>query len=244
MRRSHGGGGWIDGGYVGTLGAAPSLYGGPDANGRAPLGNGFATWGASIGVGGADGCELYLNHFTEDANEGYSWAEGFFCGPGGGGGGGGAGAVTKSFSLTTQCKASAQQVMGAVESNFGDFGNFSRWGGLESVVFHPPANMGPGSLIPIDISAFTVTQTLSVVVQSMSPQSMTFTTTPGHLLYPGSITFSASPASPGSIGFNINLAGTVAEKMGWYAGGQGFEDAQWNHFLEQIKVFCKALGHL
>jgi hypothetical protein len=238
-----GGGGWIDGGYVGTLGAAPGLYGGPDANGPSTYGF-YANDTILSGPGSpssAPGCELFVLHGSIELG---NWVDGFFCGPGGGGGGGGAGAVTKSFSLTTQCKASAQQVMGAVESNFGDFGNFSRWGGLESVVFHPPANMGLGSLIPIDISAFTVTQTLSVVVQSMSPQSMTFTTTPGHLLYPGSITFSASPASPGSIGFNINLAGTVAEKMGWYAGGQGFEDAQWNHFLEQIKVFCKALGHL
>jgi hypothetical protein len=34
-----GGGGWIDGGYVGALGAAPGLYGGPDANYTCPNGN-------------------------------------------------------------------------------------------------------------------------------------------------------------------------------------------------------------
>jgi hypothetical protein len=132
--------------------------------------------------------------------------------------------------------------MGAVESNFARFGNYSRWGGLESVTFSPPSGMGPGSTIPISVGVFGFTQNLSVTVQSMSPQSMTFTTNPGHLLYPARITFAASPASSGSINFNINLGGTIANPAQFYLGGSSFEDAQWNHFLGQVGSFCKAGG--
>jgi hypothetical protein len=132
--------------------------------------------------------------------------------------------------------------MGAVEGNFAQFGNYSRWGGLESVTFSPPAGMGPGSTIPISVSVFGFTQNLSVNVQSMNSQSMTFTTNPGHLIYPGSITFAASPASPGSINFNINLGGTVANPTEFTFGGSSFEDAQWNHFLGKVGGFCKVGG--
>jgi hypothetical protein len=132
--------------------------------------------------------------------------------------------------------------MGAVEGNFTRFGNYSRWAGLESVTFSPPSGMGPGSTIPISVSVFGFTQHLSVTVQSMNSQSMTFTTNPGHLLYPAYITFAASPASPGSINFNINLGGTVAQPVRFYMGGSSFEDAQWNHFLGQVGSFCKAGG--
>jgi RHS repeat-associated protein len=150
--------------------------------------------------------------------------------------------VSKQFPLTTPCGSSASQVMGAVEGNFAQFGNYSRWGGLESVTFSPPSGMGPGSTIPISVSVFGFTQNLSVNVQSMNSQSMTFTTNPGHLLYPASITFASSPASPGSINFNINLGGTVANPTEFRFGGSAFEDAQWNHFLGQVSGFCK-VGH-
>lgn len=150
--------------------------------------------------------------------------------------------VSKQYGLTTPCGSSASQVMGAVEGNFAQFGNYSRWGGLESVTFSPPSGMGPGSTIPINVSVFGFTQNLSVNVQSMNSQSMTFTTNPGHLLYPASITFAASPASPGSINFNINLGGTVASPTQFYFGGSSFEDAQWNHFLGKVGGFCKVGG--
>jgi hypothetical protein len=150
--------------------------------------------------------------------------------------------VSKQYGLTTPCGSSASQVMGAVEGNFAQFGNYSRWGGLESVTFSPPSGMGPGSTIPISVSVFGFTQNLSVNVQSMNSQSMTFTTNPGHLLYPASITFAASPASPGSINFNINLGGTVASPTQFYFGGSSFEDAQWNHFLGKVGGFCKVGG--
>lgn len=58
---------------------------------------------------------------------------------------------TKHYGLTTPCGSSASGVMGAVESNFARFGNYSRWGGAESVSFAPPAGMGVGSTIPITV---------------------------------------------------------------------------------------------
>jgi RHS repeat-associated protein len=150
--------------------------------------------------------------------------------------------VSKNYGLTAPCAASAGQVTGAVESIFPRFGNYSRWGGLESVAFSPPAVMGIGSTIPITVGIFGTTQNLSITVQSMNTQSMTFTTNPGHLLYPAYITFAASPASAASINFNINLGGTVTSPWEFRFGGSAFEDAQWNHFLGQVGGYCKA-GH-
>lgn len=99
--------------------------------------------------------------------------------------------------------------------------------------------MGVGSKIPIVVEVFGISENLSVTVQAISAQSMTFTTNPGHLLYPAHITFAASAASSGSINFNIDLAGSIAQPVRFNLAGSGFEDAQWRHFLDEIKAFCK-----
>jgi hypothetical protein len=67
---------------------------------------------------------------------------------------------------------------------------------------------------------------------------MTFTTTQGHLIYPGSITFAASQASAGQITFNIDISGTVAQQFQFAVAGSDFEDAQWEHFIAQVGSFC------
>jgi RHS repeat-associated protein len=69
---------------------------------------------------------------------------------------------TKHYGLTTPCGSTASQVMGAVESNFAQFGNYSRYGGAESVSFSPPAGMGVGSTIPINVGILGFNQSLSV----------------------------------------------------------------------------------
>ena len=226
-------------GLWGLLGSILSaLFGGGGGNGGG--GEGGDSWMTSATLG-----------YYGSADPFNASSAGYGQGPIGGGGGGGqqiqnkpaaANNVSKQYGLTTPCGSSASQVMGAVEGNFAQFGNYSRWGGLESVTFSPPSGMGPGSTIPINVSVFGFTQNLSVNVQSMNSQSMTFTTNPGHLLYPASITFAASPASPGSINFNINLGGTVASPTQFYFGGSSFEDAQWNHFLGKVSGFCKVGG--
>jgi len=157
--------------------------------------------------------------------------------PGGGGGAFGP-TVTKHYGITIPCTSSATGVMGEVESGFGTYGDYSRLGGLESVTFYPPNAMDTGSTIPINVETFGFSWNVSVNVVAMSTQSMTFTTNPGHVLYPASITFSASLAGPGSINFNIDLTGTVANPL-FYLGGGQFENAQWNHFLNQVSSYCQ-----
>lgn len=147
--------------------------------------------------------------------------------------------VSKHYGITIPCTSSAADVMNFVETSFGTFGNYARWADEESVLFSPPSGMGVGSTIPISIGTFGIFQTLSVNVASMNSQSMTFTTNPGHLLYPASITFSATPAAQGSIDFNINLGGTIANPFEFYMGGGNFEDAQWNHFLGQVSSYWR-----
>jgi hypothetical protein len=146
--------------------------------------------------------------------------------------------LEKIYNETVPCGSSASQVMGAVENNFPLFGNYSRDGGAEKLTFSPRANMGPGSTIPIQASVVGYHENLTVNVQSMNSQSMTFTTTPGHLIYPGWITFSASTALPGSINFNIHLGGTVAQPKRFKYFGDEFENAQWMNFLAQVRTFC------
>jgi RHS repeat-associated protein len=152
--------------------------------------------------------------------------------------------VNKQYGATIPCGSSAGQVMGAVESNFAAFGNYSA--GPFSLAFHQPPQMGAGSEIPITAGYFGVSQNMGVSVASMSSQSMTFNTLPGgHLFYPGSISFSASPAGNGSINFNINLSGTfngVFNGAKYYLGGAAFENAQWNHFLGKVKAYCSLGG--
>ncbi len=238
--------------FSGAWGGITDFFGGG--------GGGGATYCLSFGD---DGCGASSGASSGDG--GYSGGGGFGAGggiqnptPSGGGGGGGPTAqpstpkpqapknapnnFSKRYPLTTPCSSTATQAMGAVEGNFARFGNYSRWGGLESVTFSPPAGMGVGSTIPINVRIFGIHQAVSVTVQSMNAQSMTFTTNPGHLIYPGFITFAASPASPGSINFNINLGGTVTSPAKFNFGGSAFEDAQWNHFLGQVGGFCGA-GH-
>jgi len=147
--------------------------------------------------------------------------------------------VTKHYSLTTTCSATASGVMSAVQGDFAQFGNYSRWAGTESVAFSPPADLKPGSEIPIKVSIFGVTQNMTVTVESMNCQSLTFTTTPGHLMYPASITFASAPASAGSIHFSIDIAGTVAQPVKYEFGGAAFSKAQWHHFLGQVSNYCK-----
>ena len=128
--------------------------------------------------------------------------------------------------------------MGAVEGNFAQYGNYSRYFGAESVSFAPPAGMGVGSTIPINVGILGINQSLSVNVTAMNSGSMTFTTNPGHLIYPGSITFAASSAGAGAINFSISISGTVANSPEFNFGGGAFEDAQWNHFLGQVGNLC------
>jgi RHS repeat-associated protein len=148
--------------------------------------------------------------------------------------------INKNYPRKVPCKYTADQVMWAVENNFANFGNFSNAYG--SIAFSPPPGLQVGSSIPITVGELGFDRSISVIVGSLSTQSMTFITTPGHFFYPGHITFSASPAGKGYITFNINAAGNIARPYEYYGGGTLFENATWRNFLDQVQKWCGGGG--
>jgi hypothetical protein len=72
--------------------------------------------------------------------------------------------------------------------------------------------------------------------------SFTFTTLPGHVLYPATISFTASSSEAGYLTFVINVNGNFANlgsEIGYYAGGSNLEDHIWKHVLQQVQADCK-----
>jgi len=82
----------------------------------------------------------------------------------------------------------------------------------------------------------------SVTVQSISDNSFTFQTNPGHPLDPGTITFAMSDAGDGQIDFSIDVdanADGLINGAIFLATGSAGEDAAWNNLLENVKKKCK-----
>ena len=95
-------------------------------------------------------------------------------------------------------------------------------------------NRGPDDL---PMGTFNV----SVTVTSVSTTSFTFATDSGHVLYPATITFSTSDASPGQINFLIQVNGDFAgplQRLGYYMGGYNLENNIWNHFEQNVQAAC------
>jgi len=70
--------------------------------------------------------------------------------------------------------------------------------------------------------------------------SFTFTTNPGHVFYPGTISFSARDTDSG-VRFGIDLkgqSGDLESRAGFKFGGEGFEDRAWRSFLEKLRKSC------
>jgi hypothetical protein len=81
----------------------------------------------------------------------------------------------------------------------------------------------------------------SVTVASTSSTSFTFTTVPGHVLYPASISFSASNSTNGNINFSINVNGQTGNKTAtaeFKYAGSSLEDNIWNNFISNVMKFC------
>jgi hypothetical protein len=156
--------------------------------------------------------------------------------------------VNKSYPGVAQaqpCEYSATQLITNVESNFARFGDFTTTvaGVTESVAFNPPSGaLTVGESIPITIQvggAYTLNT--SVTVAAITSNSFTFSTVPGHILYPASITFSDVNLGNGELSFNINVSGKVPgfwAGVAWVLGGSSFEDAQWNNFLQKVDSYC------
>lgn len=146
--------------------------------------------------------------------------------------------VVKHYGEVLDCNQNSTQVMSAVTSDFSRFGDYSA--GPLSVAFSTPSALTVGSSVPISVGIGPFTQNLSVKVTTVTPQSLSFSTDPGHLLYPATITFSSYDASASAINFNINLAGTVSglHLLEFIAGGGAFENKQWNNFVKQVGNYC------
>lgn len=158
--------------------------------------------------------------------------------------------VSKSYSETIPCSKTAQGVISQIESNFSAYGDYGIPNvDFETVTFNPP--LGPltaGESIPITLQVGYTLPDLglaydlntSVTVSSVQSTSFSFQTVPGHLLFPASITFSATDVGNGSITFNISISGTLPNIFNgglFFFGGSQFEDNQWNNFL-QVKTLC------
>jgi hypothetical protein len=138
--------------------------------------------------------------------------------------------------------------MSTLQHNFNDFASFSS-SYAPALAFNAPTQLKVGTSIPIvmlaPLGGTVLTYTTSVTVQSMSPNSLTFATVPGHSLYPATITFSAASAGQSQIRFGVDIRGDFAN-LGWaagyYLGGSLFENAVWNNLMDNVATFCGS-GH-
>ena len=68
-----------------------------------------------------------------------------------------------------------------------------------------------------------------------------FTTLPGHVLFPATISFSGTSPSAGHLSFAINVNGNFANlgaEIGYYAAGSNLENHIWNYVLQQVQADC------
>ena len=189
-----------------------------------------------------------------------------FGGFGGGGGGGGGPQdpvpsgpptptpapprIDKLYGWWGPCNRSANDLMATVRRDFSKFANFSESfaGGL--VIAAVKFDSGPiyrdrtigiitGAVSTANPSVSS-SRSFSVTVSSASATSFTFTTNPGHVLYPGTISFTARDAGSGSINFRIRARGQpagLAEAFGFQYFGS-FEDDIWHHLLGAVRESC------
>jgi hypothetical protein len=170
--------------------------------------------------------------------------------------------VSKPYPLNNiSCTKSPSQVISDMEANFGSFADYDgafgpfgipgAWGSVTftgivsldaTINIHNvntvtvPNAVGPGGQV--------VTKEFNVAVQvsQVSPSSFTFTTLPGHVLYPATISFTASSSGAGYLNFVIDVNGSFANlgsAIGYYAGGSNLENHIWNHVLQQVQADCK-----
>jgi hypothetical protein len=135
--------------------------------------------------------------------------------------------VVKTFPLNNiSCKKPPTQIISDMETNFPSFANFNGTSNF----------LGTGGALK------TNTFDVAVQVTQVNPNGFTFTTLPGHVLYPATISFAASSSGAGSLNFAINVNGNFANRsaeIGYYAAGNSLENHIWNHVLAQVQSDCK-----
>jgi hypothetical protein len=166
--------------------------------------------------------------------------------------------VSKTYPLNNiSCGKSPSQVISDMEGSFASFGNYNGtynfhhipWAVTGTVTFTGIVSLGATITIHnVNVDTITgghiKTQAFDVAVQvtQVSSTGFTFTTLPGHVLYPATISFTASSSGTGKLNFAINVNGKFANKeaeVGYYAAGKNLEDNIWNHVLAQVQSDCR-----
>ena len=170
--------------------------------------------------------------------------------------------VSKIYSFNGfSCKKTPTQIISDMETNFGNFANYNGPFGLMDVASATVSFSGTvslGATIQIhNVNTFPVpqsqydpnpphesTQEFNVAVQvaQVTSNSFTFTTLPGHVLYPATIIFTGTSSGTGQLNFSINVNGNFANleaEIGYYAGGSSLENHIWNHVLQQVQADCR-----
>jgi hypothetical protein len=206
--------------------------------------------GGGSGGGGDGGFIGLISYFWPFGNGGSGG------GLASGGSGGGLG-VSKPYSKSINCNKTPAQLIADMESNFASFANYSGTFGpagfpLGAAAVKFSGTVALGSTINIsDVNTFVSptqkgvfpVQVLNVAVQvtAVSATSFTFTTLPGHVLYPGTISFSAIAGVNGQLTFAINVDGNISSLVStalYYSGGYNLENNIWNNTLASVKNDC------
>jgi hypothetical protein len=103
-------------------------------------------------------------------------------------------------------------------SKFGNYGELAAQGNAIGFIKFNPGPIIQGREIGITVGAVSTaapsdiyySRNVSVTVSSASTTSFTFTTNPGHLFYPGTISFSAADTASG-VRFEITAKGQLAD---------------------------------
>jgi RHS repeat-associated protein len=167
----------------------------------------------------------------------------------GGPGGPGSPDVSKNYSETIKCNETSGQLLSHLESNFGNFANYSgTFGPLGAASANVPfsGTVAKGSTITIVgtntmLGGISQTQTVAVTVSALGPNGFTFTTLPGHVLYPATISFSATTGANGQLTFGIAVNGNCADassKAMYNIGGNSLENNIWNNLLNNVQKDC------
>lgn len=160
--------------------------------------------------------------------------------------------VHRTFQRTFQCSSSASGLMNALESNFASFANNPASGDLSTFSIFTPGPVSPGGQIGINVGVQAGGHTIgysdvSVTVQSATSSQLVFQSDPGHVLYPATVSFSASDAGNGSIMFTTSVNATTNGLWGtaqfYLLGGRAGETSTWNNLLSNVASFCAQSSH-
>jgi RHS repeat-associated protein len=154
--------------------------------------------------------------------------------------------INKPFKRTFPCNKSAQQVMGAVQNDMGQFAD--NRGTVFSANFPvQPITMGGRYLIQPGLNSHDGGQlpmaNLVVTVTSQSANGWTFTTDPSQHFFDGTVSFSSTDAGSGNITFSILVNANWVSPFTQYTIGPVIlagENSTWNNMLGNVQGYCQS----